>query len=249
MKINPYAAAALAQNQNNFPSCRLFFPCSETSGGMLTDAMQDITYTPTPGSLSFMSNGVQVSSANTAIDLSSTYDLSTSNAPATFDFMLIAILGQGFAGFGTKIYLGNGAAPSGSNDAIAINDLTTSQIVMSDAPGSATLTHTYTGALSSHVVVGRWTGTTLNIDYYVDGTAPVTASIASASDPVFGYSLAQSKLLLQGGTVGLKLYELAYFSMTKGANLSPTDIATGALWMRDQAVLGNKSIYPGWKGL
>lgn len=249
MIIKPYSMLATeAFSASDFPCAKHFFPCTEAAGAMtLTDIAGGVV--------------INLSSAITILDTNAvhipateqTSALGTWSVPGTKK--VVAFVVGKYANGGTNyVRLGNSATGdsikiqgnAGSLVVDAANSLANAGSVSLGAMTQVANSVVYGRAVvvSAYNSAGGATPYNFNTtDTMATGTGVSTAeSGLGLGDQIDSLDQVTPSLQVNGNT---SIYGLAWMEFTT----LPSDLAVGLAWMTAQWALGNKAIYPAWKGL
>ena len=251
MIIHPYTnsknyqstGATWSANSTNFPACKLFFPCNEIAASTtLVDTQQYATLAVASLTRTTNTFGIKTTSgAKTTTGTSITLD-----AP----FFLFAVCDGG----GTYPTITIGGASGGTQ--IALN---TGGPSITDGTSGAVATGTIFTLNTASNIYGRAnvltafnssTGQT-TYEFTTTSTASALANTATDVTSAGGVALTNPLSSFNFGASGWNpsstngIYGIAFF---KFATI-PTNLKSGLAWMTYQWSIGNKWLYPAWKGV
>lgn len=245
MNIYPYSGLAsfgqIPVSAANFPCLKHFFPCSETSGTTITDTIGGVTSTFT--GLAVSGNGI----TSTAINNTTS---GTFTAFGTNPFIIFAVgkFGTGVIRIGTAV--GVQATLTGAAGGAVLTDGVAINIIMSDFALKTAAT-IYGRAI---VVSAVNTASTGSRTYEANTSSTVTALTATPTDATNtgGGALTSMPAISTGSAglampIGTALHGIAMFQFATMPAAATLNAAFA--WMTYQWSIGNKSIYPGFKGL
>lgn len=232
MNIQPYTEA-ITVSAANFPCCKLFLKCDETSGTTLTDAISGNAITPGIAMAFDTSNAVKFVAGATASNLS----LGKTIAIGTKSALRLTVCNMGLlpgANLGTsglaKITLSSTGMTISDGTNTASPSLAPTQSAIVGASISFT-SGTANEGTSRQVTLTTLTGPT-------NGTA-TPADLTNMGNITHYVTL--------GSTIGdFILYGDALFVFDNGI---PADANAAIAWMTARWQAGYKEIYPGWKDL
>lgn len=238
--IIPYSTLAkpvnLAQTAANFPSCKHFWDCRETSGTTLTDIINGVVLTGMNGP-SFGTGWVKPNGTVSPTVVGNLVN------PLTSQCLLIAV-GQFNGGLFRLGKLSTGA----------IQLIQSGIVMISDAAGTGapvtSVAYTSSASDMSRVVyVDAWNSATglkqIECDTSTTYTLKNTAETNQAPGiTTFSFDTSSAAWGCPG-TVS-RLYGAAFFVF---AGNVPSDVKPAIAWMTKQWTANNKAIYPGWAGI
>lgn len=246
--IKPYSTLSTeTQSLSDYPAVLHFFKCDEESGKVLTCAKTGITYTITAladGEFGVASHALRMyaGGGNTANSTSSNLTGPTKN-----NVMLMAVTGGLTAGDGFLLSVGNiGAAIH----KVTISDLTTASSAVVGNTASATSVNATRGAnvTAAAQAVSTWFdgANTMDARVFLDGNTPIECT-ADAVGATAITSFSNKMTVGNGATANVDIYGIMVLQFTT----LPSDAFLSAMvnWHRTKWQAGEKSVYPGLKGL
>lgn len=234
MIITPYPAlnshAELAQTAANFPACKFFLPCDETSGTTLKERISGASLS-VPSGLAFVSNGITFT-VDTPITLPANIAVGTKSA------LLLAV--GNFGGFGTV-----GFATAANADRLIVSALNGNSV--QDGTNTASGGNCTTGAIvgtATKAVPGA-----SNQAQKIESTLTTYTETAAVSATPGAITSIPTLEKLRFGSIASQVQTLYAAYLFVFANGIPADIKGAITWMTANAQAGNKAIYPGWRGL
>ena len=240
MLIRPYSDSSLFDYNNpceptaaNFPCCKFLLRCDETSGNSLTDKISGRAFAVSGGSMSFVTNGIQVASG---VGLTAAV-LQNSIAVGANSALLLAI--------------GN-IAPVASG--VHVDSATTTLLSVNTSGGSAASDGTNTAA-AGNATASSIVATAIK---YVSGAtaqgqklectaSTYTATAAVNSTPGNLVSIPTiDRFGITTIAASSTYYMVALFVFANGI---PVDTKSAIAWMLGATQRGIKGVYPGWKGV
>ena len=221
----------------DYPACKLFFPVDETSGQSLTDSVGGVVVTfdntVTPDGTKLTVGGV---SSNGPVSNGVAFP----DVGLTDDFVILfagspgAASSVGGAGAGVSVVTFSTAA--------AVLNLIADTDGNSDANATA-LCDASTEMAGFYSDRGDALGNGAVFTFMeTDGTTMATEHVTiTNADAEIDFNGTSARLNLTASTV---IYGVAIFQFSE----IPSDVLTAVRWMNYQWRLGNKVVYPGWKG-
>lgn len=235
MIITPYGALdtadQLAPTQANFPCLKHFWKCDEAAGtAPVVDSILGCNF---PSVAITKPDAYSVDFTN----LAGTSPVSLYNINTT-PFILLAVGKFGAAGptiqdqtTGAAIQLSAAGATISADGGTFRPTVLTAFTSNSDARGRAIVVTAFGSATGMQQLECDVDGTTTNTQKDISGAA---ANLVMSGVPILGI-----------GAASTAFYGMALFTFTA----IPANYAAALSWMSYQWSIGNKVIYPGWKGI
>lgn len=243
MIYTPYSAlvtpAQLAPTAANFPCLRAFFPCTETSGATLTDTI---------GGVTLACAGLSNSNAFSVRTTTGTPQamIGSLPAPGTTPFIVFAV-GEFDTG---NFRLGDSTLPTVR--LTAASPTVQNSLGLESANGTAFALTTASTVYGRAMVISAYnTASTGQRTYEAPLTAVPTALTATPTDATNASVLPLPSMgsMSTAWTMasGKNLYGIALFTFT--VMPAAASLQSAFAWMTKQWSIGNKAIYPAWKGI
>lgn len=246
MIIHPYTnsknyqstGATWSANSTNFPACKLFFPCNEAAAtNTLTDTQQGASLAcatlTKPDAFSITSaTTTGQTSTGTNFNLDTPF-LLFAVAKGAFPNIRLGISTAGYASLITATpTVDNGGAETCRGTAFTLNTAGTiygrANVITAFNSATGQTTYEFTTTSTASALANTPT----------DATNFATSALTTDGVFTFGASGWQQ------GT-GTAIYGMAFFKFSA----IPSNLKSALAWMTYQWSIGNKWIYPGWKGV
>lgn len=245
MIIKPYSAFAKEDFVSaDFPAVKHFFQCDEAAGtNTLSDVVGDVVINF--AGLTRSTDGFAVESTSTAAQVTS----GTWSAPGTKPFVLFAVGAFSAATNGVLFGSATGSNITLKGTAPAVTNSTLGAVCSATAATLVTADTIYGRAM----VISAYNTLTGQALYEFNTTNTATALTATPTDntSIGSTALTEMAALTMGANAfqlqgtSSKLYGVCFMEFTT----LPADLLAGLAWMAYQWSVGNKVIYPAWRGL
>lgn len=242
MIVTPYSAldtsADLAPTQANFPCLKHFWKCDEAAGSNpLVDAIAGSNF---PAVTLTKPDAYSVDGTYLGSALSAESALFTNIGTTPFIFLAVGKFAAATVNIqdqttGAIVEISQAGAKIAADGVTFRPAILTTFTNNSDTRGRAIVVTAFGSATGMQQVECDVDGTTTNTQKDISGSA--------ASLPFTGTAGNQAALTI--GSTSTALYGMALFTFTA----IPANYAAALSWMSYQWSVGNKVIYPGWKGI
>lgn len=238
--LKDYTDLDIAQTKANFPFLKHFWRCEETSGLLLNDSAGTAhinLLSSTPPAFGVGSYGGRFVKPNLA---SNTGTFSVLPEDVTGPAIIFAVINTSSAGLviGST---GDVRAQLGATQPTLADADTTAGV-----DGGAYAAIATTPGMRANIITA-WNSLTGQITYVCGVSEDSAGATAAGSTSGIG-SLNYSAALAVNFTCNNTVSELYMFGIMEFVSAIPADYLTALAWMTKQAAIGNKAIYPGWRG-